>query len=82
MAYYTALQLPRNATAEEIKRAYRKLALAAHPERATSTDSADVEDNFNLIAEAYDVLSHPARALDIRPVRRERTERGRARRQR
>ena len=54
MAYYTALQLPRNATAEEIKRAYRKLALAAHPERATSTDSADVEDNFNLIAEAYD----------------------------
>ena len=61
MVYYTALQLPRNATAEEIKRAYRKLALAAHPERATSTDSADVEDNFNLIAEAYDVLSHPAR---------------------
>jgi molecular chaperone DnaJ len=52
--YYDILGVPRNATQEEIKSAYRKLALQYHPDR---NKSHDAEEKFKEISEAYAVLS-------------------------
>src|ERR1041384_8272472 len=52
--YYKALGVPQGASAEEIKRAYRKLAKANHPD-STGGDKAK-ESRFKDISNAYDVL--------------------------
>ena len=53
--YYEVLGLERNASEDDIKRAYRKLALQFHPDR--NPDDAEAEAKFKEAAEAYDVLS-------------------------
>ncbi|HDD35723.1 MAG TPA: molecular chaperone DnaJ, partial [Candidatus Desulfofervidus auxilii] len=55
--YYAILGVPRNATQEEIKRAYRRLALKYHPDRNPGDKIA--EEKFKEISEAYEVLSDP-----------------------
>ncbi len=55
--YYQILGLRQDATADEIKRAYRKLALKHHPDRNPGDE--DAEEAFKEIAEAYEVLSDP-----------------------
>ncbi len=52
--YYKILGVSRNATNDEIKKAYRKLALKFHPDK---NKSPDAEEKFKTIAEAYDVLT-------------------------
>ncbi|MCI4439284.1 molecular chaperone DnaJ [archaeon] len=52
--YYEILGVPRNATKEEIKRAFRQLALKYHPDR---NKSPEAEEKFKEISEAYAVLS-------------------------
>jgi molecular chaperone DnaJ len=52
--YYDILSVQRNATKDEIKNQYRKLALQYHPDR---NKAADAEDRFKEISEAYAVLS-------------------------
>ncbi len=54
--YYEILGVPRNATLEEIKKAYRELALKYHPDR---NKSKEAEEKFKEINEAYAVLSDP-----------------------
>ncbi len=56
--YYEILGLAREATPEEIKRAYRRLARRYHPD-AFKGDKAEAERRFREIAEAYEVLSDP-----------------------
>jgi curved DNA-binding protein len=51
--YYQVLGVTRNADAEEIKRAYRKLARKYHPD---VSDERNAEDRFKEVAEAYEVL--------------------------
>jgi curved DNA-binding protein len=53
--YYKILGVERNASKEEIKRAYRKLALKTHPDRNPGNKKS--EDQFKDINEAYQVLS-------------------------
>jgi molecular chaperone DnaJ len=53
--YYEILGVPRTATPDEIKKAYRKKALAFHPDR--NPGDAEAEASFKEAAEAYEVLS-------------------------
>jgi len=53
--YYKILGVDRKASSEEIKRAYRKLALKYHPDH--NPDDGDAEEKFKEINEAYQVLS-------------------------
>jgi len=53
--YYEVLEISRDASFEEIKKAYRKLALKYHPDR--NPGDKEAEEKFKLINEAYQVLS-------------------------
>ncbi len=55
--YYKILEVDSNATAEQIKKSYRRLAMTYHPDRNPGNKAA--EDMFKEINEAYDVLSNP-----------------------
>jgi DnaJ-class molecular chaperone len=57
--YYEVLGVPRTASPDEIRKAYRKLALQWHPDRHKGAAQADAEERFKRISEAYEVLSDP-----------------------
>lgn len=61
-SYYEILGVDTNATDDEIKKAYRKLALKYHPDRLVNKsedEKKEAEAKFKEISEAYDVLSNP-----------------------
>lgn len=55
--YYKVLGVERSATADEIKRAYKKVAIKYHPDR--NPGDKEAEEKFKQAAEAYDVLRDP-----------------------
>lgn len=60
--YYEVLGVDKKASADEIKSAYRKLALKWHPDRwvnGTDAEKKTAEDHFKEAAEAYSILSDP-----------------------
>src|SRR5688572_23837629 len=52
--YYQILEIPRDASDDDVKKAYRKLAMRYHPDR--NGGSKEAEERFKQITEAYDVL--------------------------
>lgn len=57
MDYYNILEVAKGASADDIKKAYRKMALKYHPDR--NKDNKEAEDKFKQANEAYAVLSDP-----------------------
>ncbi len=57
--YYEVLGLSKGATADEIKRAYRNMALKFHPDRVAPDKKKDAEERFKEVSEAYEVLIDP-----------------------
>jgi curved DNA-binding protein len=57
--YYKILGIGKDSTADEIKKAYRKLALKLHPDK--NPGNKEAEDKFKKINEAYAVLSDPSK---------------------
>ena len=60
--YYEVLGVSKNATADELKKAYRKKAIQYHPDRQqgkSEEEKKEAEEKFKEAAEAYDVLSNP-----------------------
>ena len=59
--YYSVLGVKENAGADEIKSAYRKLAMKHHPDRVSGGNKKAAEERFKDISAAYYVLSDPKR---------------------
>lgn len=57
--YYETLGVPKNASEDEIKKAYRKQAMKHHPDRNQGDASKDAEAKFKDAKEAYEMLSDP-----------------------
>src|SRR6476659_11406488 len=55
--YYEVLGVAKNASDEEIKKAYRKLAMKHHPDRNQGSASKNSEESFKEAKEAYEMLS-------------------------
>ena len=64
--FYALLGVPRNASADEIKKAYRKLAMQYHPDRSPGKES---EDKFKDVGEAYAVLSDKEKRAEYDKLR-------------
>ncbi len=58
--YYSVLGVSRDASEDDIKKAFRKLARKYHPDVAQGADKAGAEEKFKEINEAYEVLGDPA----------------------
>ena len=57
--FYDILGVPKNASDDDIKKAYRKLAMKHHPDRNQGDDAKKSEDKFKEAKEAYEMLSDP-----------------------
>ena len=55
--FYEVLGVAKNASEEEIKKAYRKLAMKFHPDRHQGDEAKEAEGKFKEVKEAYEMLS-------------------------
>ena len=60
---YEILEVPRDASPDEVKRAYRRLARQSHPD--ANPDDPAAEARFKELAAAYEILSDPANHLHL-----------------
>ena len=65
--FYEVLGVQRTSSQDEIKKAYRQMAMKYHPDR--NQGNKEAEDKFKEAAEAYEVLSDQEKRQRYRPVR-------------
>ena len=65
--YYEVLGVPKDATKDDIKKAYRRLAIQNHPDKNPGDKAA--EERFKEATEAYEVLGDDQKRAGLRPVR-------------
>ena len=63
MNYYDILSIDKTASLDEIKKAYKKLAIKWHPDK-NPNNKEESEEKFKLISEAYSVLSDPEKKAE------------------
>ena len=56
--YYSILEIDKTATLDEIKKAYKKMAIKWHPDR-NPNNSTEATEKFKNISKAYEILSNP-----------------------
>lgn len=61
-SHYETLGVEKNATQDEIKKAYRKLAMRWHPDQ--NSNDPEATEKFKQISEAYEVLSNEAKRAE------------------
>ena len=61
--YYEILGINKSSSSEDIKKAYRKVAIKYHPDK--NPDNKEAEEKFKEAAEAYEVLSNPEKKTKI-----------------
>jgi len=59
VSLYDTLGIERDASDQDVRKAFRRLALKYHPDRFAGDQRADAEERFQGITEAFNVLSHP-----------------------
>ncbi len=74
--FYAVLGVTKTASADEIKKAYRKLARQFHPD--ANAGDAKAEEKFKEVSEAYDVLSDDSKRREYDEMRRRSAAPGRA----
>lgn len=57
MSHYNTLDIDKNASMDDVKKAYRKLAMKYHPDKAPKEQKTSYEQKFKHISVAYEVLS-------------------------
>jgi len=62
---FTVLEIPPDASPEDIKAAYHRLAKRWHPDRYTGDEKAEAESKFRELAEAFSLLKDPAKRLTL-----------------
>ncbi|CAA7266573.1 unnamed protein product [Cyclocybe aegerita] len=76
--YYKLLNVPKSATQEEIRQAYKKESLRTHPDRlasATPAEKRETTERFQAVADAYYVLSDPKRRQEYDNLYKSRADR-------
>ena len=66
--YYKILEVSENATNEEIRKAYKKLAIKWHPDK-NPDNKKEAEEKFKSISEAYSILSNPEKRKEYEEYR-------------
>jgi len=62
---FNVLEIPSNATSEDIKAAYHRLAKRWHPDRYTGAEKEEAESKFRELAEAFNMLKDPVKRLAV-----------------
>ena len=62
---FNVLEIPPDATSEDIKAAYHRLAKRWHPDRYTGPEKEEAESRFRELAEAFSMLKDPANRLAL-----------------